>query len=187
MVHPIQEQLYLFGGTKYVPDRYLTPTPTDIPYRPWDATQWTAVDDRVRGGASQSYLLVSPPNSTGHFTGSLDIKTLGGAGFASQKTVFTPALDLSSYEGLAVEIQTANTKTYTLILKDGEDLPKRPDGRLQSTVSWEYDFALKEGDHDVRVVVPWAELKPTYRGRPKDDAEPLDLSKLRNLSIMMRR
>jgi hypothetical protein len=131
--------------------------------------------------------LVSPPNTAGHFNGTLDIKPLGGAGFASQKTAFSPPLDLSDYDGLAVEIQSANTKTYTLILKDSEELPKRPDGRLQSTVSWEYDFALKKGDHDVRVVVPWAELKPTYRGRPKDDAEPLDSAKLRSLSIMMRR
>jgi hypothetical protein len=35
--------------------------------------------------------------------------------------------------------------------------------------------------------VPWSQLKPTYRGKPKDDAEDLDTKNVRRFSIMNRR
>jgi hypothetical protein len=35
--------------------------------------------------------------------------------------------------------------------------------------------------------VPWSELKPFYRGKPKDDAKDLDLKNVRRFSLMMRR
>lgn len=71
-----------------------------------------------------------------------------------------------------------------MILKD-ELLPKSPNGREQSTVSWEYDF---KGDNEGgKVFVHWNEFKPTYRGREKEDAKPLDLKHVKRLSLMMRR
>lgn len=85
-----------------------------------------------------------------------------------------------------VNIAGGNSKTYTLILKDAEDLPKRPDGRLQSTVSWEYDFVVK-GEGGGAHFAPFGEFRPTYRGRPKEDAEPLDSGRVRSLSVMIRR
>ncbi|KAF3761443.1 CIA30-domain-containing protein [Cryphonectria parasitica EP155] len=173
--------MYLFGGD-----------------RPWDASQFTASDDRVRGGRSQSYLTVLGPGGSAdaglgaEYHGTLDIKTLGGAGFASQRTVDGfPALDLSAYDALVLDVTRADGQKYTITLKD-EVLPKRPDGREQSTVSWEYDFdsaageAGSNGDSACQLVIPFEDFKPTYRGKAKPDAKPLDLKNVRRISFMMR-
>jgi hypothetical protein len=87
------------------------------PVRPWNAVDWTSSDDRVRGGASYSILSCSPSVATFH--GNLDIDTLGGAGFASQRTTGEDRRwDLSGYEGLELNIEQADSKLYTLVLKD---------------------------------------------------------------------
>ncbi|TGO31265.1 hypothetical protein BPAE_0001g01630 [Botrytis paeoniae] len=156
----------LFGGSK-----------------PWSALDWTSSDDRVRGGASQSYLECSTPSSTATFRGTLDIKTLGGAGFASQRTTADHTWDLSAYDGILLHLGKSDRKMYTFILKD-ELLPKSPNGREQSTISWEFDFK-GPADHS-SISVKWADLKPTYRGREKKDAVPLDLKNIKRFSIMMR-
>ncbi|KAL2274114.1 hypothetical protein FJTKL_03657 [Diaporthe vaccinii] len=178
--------MYLFGGD-----------------RPWDASQFTASDDRVRGGKSQSYLTVIPApapsasSSQAEFSGHLDITALGGAGFASQRTADgMPGWDVSGYDALVLDVARADSRKYTLTLKD-EVLPRRPDGRDQSTVSWEYDFFVGDGEGgtaagggstagSTRLVIPFEEFKPTYRGKPKPDAEPLDLKNVKRVSFMMR-
>lgn len=148
----------------------------------WKADDWTSSDDRVRGGSSQSYLDTS--SSTARFYGNLDITTLGGAGFASQRTSSdTCTWDLSSYSGIHLSLGKTDGKKYTLTVKD-EILPPDPStGREQSTISWEYDFtdAGAEG-----LYVPWSMLKPTYRGKPKDDAPELKTDAVRRFSIMNR-
>lgn len=120
----------------------------------------------------------------------LDIKTLGGAGFASQRTVDdAPPWDLAGYNLLVLHVARADGKKYTITLKD-EVLPKRPDGREQSTVSWEYDFVVEAGesaDGSTKVTIPFKDFEPTYRGKPKPDAAPLDLKNVKRISFMMRR
>ncbi|KAK7931466.1 hypothetical protein PG985_002178 [Apiospora marii] len=173
--------LFLFGGDA-----------------PWSAEAWTASDDRVRGGNSQSYLDCPAGAGKAVFHGTLDITALGGAGFASQRTVDGRAQpeqqrrwDVSAYDGLRLKVlrEGGDGKKYTLTLKD-EEVPKRPDGRDQSTVSWEYDFVSpKDGDggkDDQVLFVPWGDFKPTYRGKPKPDAPGLDLANVRRISLMMR-
>jgi hypothetical protein len=92
--------------------------------------------------------------------------------------------DLSAYDGMLLNIDKADGKQYTLTLKD-ELLPKSPNGREQSTISWEYDFkANQEGE---KIYVRWEDLKATYRGREKKDAKPLDLKHIKRISVMMRR
>ncbi|KPM42592.1 hypothetical protein AK830_g4021 [Neonectria ditissima] len=160
------ESLYLFGGDS-----------------PWDAALWTASDDRVRGGSSISYLTVTDPERA-RFHGHLDTKTLGGAGFASQRTVGELALDLSGYAGLVLALGGgASGHRYTLTLKDA--IPgDRGDGRDQAGLSWETDFeAPREGGD---VPLPWDKFRATYRGRDKEDAEPLDLTSIKRVSLMMR-
>lgn len=82
-------------------------------------------------------------------------------------------------------------KKYTLILKD-ELLPPSPNGREQSTTSYEYDFvvpemgALESGSNAVQRI-PWSSFKPTYRGKPKLDAPPLDTEHIKQISLMVRR
>jgi hypothetical protein len=89
--------------------------------KPWDAADWTAQDDRLRGGSSVSNLTVSPippklqsanpegsggvPGTLATFHGVLDTTTLGGAGFASQRTVGDDCKwDLSDFEGIEIEV-----------------------------------------------------------------------------------
>jgi hypothetical protein len=156
----------------------------DLPNRPWSEDSWVAVDDRVRGGSSQSYLDCSY-GSKAVFHGNLDINTLGGAGFASQRTADSLVWDLSGYGGIMVGIGQGDGKKYTLTLKD-QVLPKRPDGREQSTISWEYDFTPTSTVAS-ELFVAWESLQPTYRGKPSPDAKPLDLRSVRRISLMMRR
>ncbi|KAI0912014.1 NADH:ubiquinone oxidoreductase intermediate-associated protein 30 [Ustulina deusta] len=156
---------YLFGGGK-----------------PWRVESWVASDDRVRGGNSRSYLdYVSRSKRTVSFHGVLDISALGGAGFASQRSPRRDRWDLSGFQGLHVVIGKGDGKKYTLVVKD-EILPKGPDGREPSTVSWEYDFVGEEAELYIR----WQDFEPTYRGKPKPDARPLDVANVQGISIMMR-
>ncbi|KAL1586844.1 hypothetical protein WHR41_04067 [Cladosporium halotolerans] len=158
--------------------------------REWREDEWTASDDRVRGGKSQSYLARDGKNA--RFYGTLDIKTLGGAGFASQRTVAEhETWDLSDYAGIQLDVAKGDKKRYTLILKDTL-LTRNPDnGREQATISWECDFELppqtvpgETRDHSV--FIPWSSLNPTYRGKLKKDAKPIDLKSVKRFSIMMR-
>ena len=151
----------------------------------------------MRGGRSQSHLTVSDGDRAANraeFSGHLDTSALGGAGFASQRTVDDLCCwDLSGYDALVLDIARADSKRYTLVLKD-TILPRRDDGREQSTISWEYDFVVATGDKvgyenagGHTVVMPFAEFQSTYRGRPTPDAAPLDLANVKRISLMMRR
>jgi hypothetical protein len=102
--------------------------------------------------------------------------------------LFQPALNLSAYDTLVIGIveSASDTKTYTLILKDTDPLPERPDGREQSTVSWEHDFNPGPSSGG-QVAMRLEDFQPTYRGRPKPDAEPLNQKRILAMSIMMRR
>lgn len=87
--------------------------------RPWNPLDWTSSDDRVRGGSSYSELSCSPVSPIAEFRGNLDIKTLGGAGFASQRTTGEDrSWDLSFYDGLELGIAASDDKQYTLVVKD---------------------------------------------------------------------
>lgn len=100
---------------------------------PWRESDWTDSDDRVRGGKSQvcsvihhsgsevhgcgrlnnlaqSYLKCS--EAVGRFTGELDIKTLGGAGFASQRTTGDDRVwDLSGYAGILLDVAESDCES----------------------------------------------------------------------------
>ena len=175
------------------------------------------MDDRVRGGSSQSYLNPlkngNPCKASARFHGVLDTKTLGGAGFASQSTSAVssdnqtpeePIWDLSSYDGLVLGIASADSKVYTITLKD--DLPdsQRDDGRERSGISWEADFKLrrsdlidynfpdvlvartgKENDSKYVMKIPWSAFRATYRGRDKP-GELLQTTHIRRFGLMMR-
>lgn len=162
---------------------------TLITRRPWKASDWTASDDRVRGGKSQSYLDIS--GSTARFYGHLDIETLGGAGFASQRTVAEDnTWDVSKYDGILIDLGKSDGKRYTFTLKD-ELLPRNPaNGREQATLSWEYDFEVSRDAAEAESsfqYIPFNSLKPTYRGKEKKDAKKFDSRNVKRFSLMMRR
>jgi len=83
-----------------------------------------------------------------------------------------------------------------LVLKNTKP-PTRPDGRRESVISYEFEFDVEDlarktacdmtsdeekkvggekGNREVEVSAEWSEFKATYRGRPKEDAPPLDPS-----------
>ncbi|KAJ4160442.1 hypothetical protein NW754_003563 [Fusarium falciforme] len=153
-------------------------------YSPWSQDLWTASDDRVRGGSSISNLTICDPPSQAIFHGTLDTKTLGGAGFASQRTKGDLSLDLSQTEGLQLDLGAGNSEQkFTLTVKD--TIPeRREDGRDEAGVSWEVDFEPPaEGGI---IVKKWDEFRATYRGRDLDDPKPLDLGDIKRISLMMR-
>lgn len=88
------------------------------PHRPWTSTDWTDSDDRVRGGASHSYMQCSPLDPIARFCGNLDTSALGGAGFASQRTTREEAWDLSESDG--IEIVTAGSDGAFALLHAGD-------------------------------------------------------------------
>lgn len=122
------------------------------------------------------------------FNGNLDTSTLGGAGFASQRTKGELDLDLSDAAGLGVSILKTDGKKYLLTLKD--DIPgRRDDGREMSGITWEavIDTSGKQNHERQSIFLPWTAFEATYRGRPKDDAKPLNLKSIKRVSFMMRR
>ena len=78
----------------------------------------------------------------------------------------------------------------------------RPDGRRESVITYEWEFdAVKDGEEVpsppaaavreghgkiVKVHAGWDSFKPTYRGRPKPDADSLDPEMVKEWSIMAR-
>ncbi|TKA65564.1 hypothetical protein B0A55_10434 [Friedmanniomyces simplex] len=127
--------------------------------------------------------------SSARFYGHLDIKTLGGAGFASQKT--TGDWDLSKYVGIRLDVEKGDKKRYTFILKDKLLPPNPENGREQATISYEADFDLPAqtipgGAHNRTVTIPFASLNPTYRGKLQKDAPALDTKNIKQISLMMR-
>ncbi|KAF4958743.1 hypothetical protein FSARC_10934 [Fusarium sarcochroum] len=169
-------------------------------FSPWDKSQWIASDDVVRGGISHSSLDILEPktadnpfsHSIAKFHGTLDYVTLGGSGFASQRTIDDwPGLDLSGYDRLLVEISYTDGKTYTLNLKDNV-VPPSKDGVEQPSVSWAYDFqipATKKSKGEIlinQVIINFKDLVPTLRGTVQNDTEPFDLANILRASIMIR-
>lgn len=138
----------------------------------------------------QSYLNISSHDEIACFHGTLDIKTLGGAGFASQRTTGEDReWDLSDFSGIELNIIKGDTKRYTFNLKDTL-LEKDPEtGRDQASISYEYDFKLEDTQAEGKgtvIYIPFDELKATYRGRPKEDADPIKKGSVKRLSLMMR-
>lgn len=152
----------------------------------WNRAEWTSSDDRVRGGKSQSHLTISESQAVFH--GNLDIETLGGAGFASQRTIGDDrSWNLSDYEGITLTLGEADEKKYTFIIKD-EILPPSSSGREKSTLSYEYDFSIAstETKGETEIFIAWKDLKATYRGKEKEDSPQLNNKNIKRFSIMMR-
>jgi hypothetical protein len=161
--------------------------------RPWDANQWTRIDDsNARGGNSHSRVHVEKPDgavlSRLVFEGNLDIKKLGGAGFAAQQTADNlPPFDLTGYDRIVLSVTEPFDKVFTLVLKHGD-----ASGGIKSTIGWEQSFSARDlrgtlrngGQH---VDLPLDKFEPFYRGRPVHDAPALDRSSIKRIQLMCRR
>ncbi|OLN97089.1 Uncharacterized protein C9E9.15-like protein 1 [Colletotrichum chlorophyti] len=166
-------------------------------FTPWDKSQWVVSDDTVRNGNSHSTLDIIEPGAPGNpfpesivnFHGNLDYETLGGAGFASQRTADDwPGIDISAYDTLTLEIPFSDGKRYSFNLKD--TVPPPINGVEQSGVSWEFDFQIPAVNHTdgqvEKVVAPISEFVPTFRGRVQNDSAPLDLANIKRVNFMIR-
>ncbi|OCF45286.1 hypothetical protein I317_00808 [Kwoniella heveanensis CBS 569] len=193
-------------------------TNTTTIYPPWNIHHWRAVDDRVRGGSSVSHLeeidlphVVRGVDDVGiekgkggkavgaRFWGTLDTKTLGGAGFASQSYRYGPAplqLPRLSYAGLTIShladphSQTHRSSSpeeprkFTLVLKTTPTAhipkePKVPPQPRESQLTYEASFSLPhphskrpDGHEQVQQAsFEWSEFHATYRGRPVQEGD----------------
>lgn len=123
------------------------------------------------------------------FKGELDTKTLGGAGFASQCTIESLTYDLSAYDGLEIALgkvdegAASEPRKVVLLVKDSIE-QRRPDGRMESGVNWEWTF---EGAPGSVLQAGWKDFKPTYRGRDIDTPEGgLKTGEIKRIGLMMR-
>ena len=142
---------------------------------------------------------------TALFFGHLDSTTLGGAGFTSQRNVDNAAgspWDLSAFDGIRLRLKKPDENAdtfcdplnYTFSLKDVIP-PQLPGGGENSTLTWEATFRCpdrwqggeKSGKKFDDVFLAWADFKPTFRGREKEGVEPLDLTSIKRVSLLMRR
>ncbi|EST08465.1 PIG-P [Kalmanozyma brasiliensis GHG001] len=176
------------------------------PARPWRSDDFFAVDDRVRGGTSHSHaaIIQYPPVSRGElvFSGFLDTTTLGGAGFASQSstTPFPVKLGKDEFAGLRLVVRKEANWEEPSPPSDGsnpgggcgpvtsfvfeiktEEPKRRPDGRRESVIVWEWAFSIPQDevkDASLNMALTnddfwvfdstWDDFKPMYRGRPVD-------------------
>lgn len=137
----------------------------------------------------------------------LDIKTLGGAGFASQCTTFTPALSLNKkdYSGLVLRLPTlkspfddshrekspssdSNPTSFVLALKNEIPAP-RSDSHLQGSDLEKdsgkprmsvvsYEYAFDIERCGESIEMKWEEFVPTFRGRRQEGVPPLNSTKI---------
>lgn len=136
---------------------------------PSEASRWTAVHDRVMGGVSEGGLEHDPAGFA-RFAGvvSLDF----GGGFASVRRA--PAdLGLAGARALQIRVR-GDGKTYQLRL--------RPGNRLDG-VTWQSTFV--PGEEWADIVLPLADFKPVFRGRPFPEAGALDRAAARQVGFMI--
>ncbi|ORX90773.1 NADH:ubiquinone oxidoreductase complex I intermediate-associated protein 30 [Basidiobolus meristosporus CBS 931.73] len=151
-------------------------------FEKWDADDFIAVDDRVRGGKSQSFLEIDGPSGTARFYGHLDIKTLGNAGFASQATKSgRRSWNLSKYEGIRFTTLEGDNKNYSISFKN-TFVKQTPDGSQDSTMEYKYIFQGKP--KRVTQFVQFDQFRPTYRGRVVD-AKPLNTSDIKVIQFQI--
>lgn len=96
-----------------------------------------------------------------------------------------PACDLSEYDALVLdvaEVSPEGANMFTVAI--GNEVPA---GRQAAVVSWECLFRTQVGKGPAgmgqQVVIPFKRLKPFCEGKPKPDAEPLDLKNVKTVSL----
>ncbi|KAL7748821.1 lumenal Hsp70 protein [Sorochytrium milnesiophthora] len=137
----------------------------------WLPALWHAVDDRVRGGQSHSYLTLLQTEVddpvVALFHGTLDIDTLGGAGFASQRiqapdhfhSVLGGIKDSETAIRLAVSSKHSDDKRYSLNLYKHQAAPS------ERQVEFKAYF-----NASATVELEWTAFKPHFNGRPVERA-----------------
>lgn len=136
---------------------------------PRSARRFSAVDDRVMGGVSQSALRAG--DGVAAFAG--DLSTEQNGGFASVRSEPAP-VDLAGYAGIALRVR-GDGRTYKLRIRTD----RRRDG-----VSYQAAFATTDGVWTT-VRLPFASFHPTYRGVAQPEAGPLDAAAVQSFGLLV--
>jgi hypothetical protein len=132
---------------------------------------WGSVDDVVMGGVSDSQ--VQPTAEGALFCGTVSTANFGG--FASIRTRnFEPALDLSGYQGLELQLN-GDGQRYKFLL--------RSDAGWDS-VAYSHAFDTVAGEW-MTVRIPFAQMVPVFRAKTLQGAAPLQPQSIRSLQLML--
>jgi NADH dehydrogenase [ubiquinone] 1 alpha subcomplex assembly factor 1 len=134
------------------------------------ANPWTIVNDEVMGGRSTSKMALSD-TGTALFEGFVSLENNGG--FASTR-VLLPPLDLSGYAGVRLRVR-GDGRRYQLRFRTDTAF----DG-----VAYRAEFDTAP-DTWIELRLPFANFQPSFRGSIPPDAEPLDLSRIRQLGFLI--
>ena len=136
---------------------------------PAAAERFVAVDDRVMGGVSRSRL--RSLGETAVFEG--DLSTEQNGGFASVRSDRRPT-DLSASSGIVIDVR-GDGRTYKLRMRTDASF----DG-----VSYQTSFASGNGEwRSIRI--PFADFRPTFRGRPQPQFGALDPSAVQSFGLLV--
>jgi len=128
---------------------------------------WTSLNDIVMGGVSSSKMSYTQ-NGIAKFHGDLSLENNGG--FASVRYNKT-SFDLSDYRGLELHIK-GDDKSYQFRL--GTDAPRIA-----------YAQSFHAPNEWITVKLPFANFKPTFRGRDVPSAPQLDTEGILELTFML--
>jgi hypothetical protein len=76
----------------------------------WESNKWSVVVDGVMGGQSSGSITFQNSNSVMAFSGDI---ILDGGGFSSVRRSFGTPIDLTSYEGIVVELETTPNNVFS--------------------------------------------------------------------------
>ncbi len=132
--------------------------------------EWQAVNDGVMGGLSKGGPAIK--DGSLHFSGTLSLENNGG--FSSVRAMELKQ-DFTGKPQMVMRVK-GDGRTYQLRLST--------DALYQgSRIAYGGSFATEDGKW-IEVRVPFESLAPSWRGK-KLDGPPLDLSKIREISIMI--
>jgi NADH dehydrogenase [ubiquinone] 1 alpha subcomplex assembly factor 1 len=162
-------------AAKAAPVTKTVPTPPNMLelYRFSDAdavARWSATDDRVMGGISQSRLRFDPAGFA-LFEGVMSLEQNGGFASVRAAAAGPPLPGITHY---VVEVR-GDGKRYKLDL--------RTSGRF-SAASYQASFATV-ADNWTTVALPVNSFAPSFRGRRVIDAPPLDAALVNQVGLMI--
>lgn len=132
---------------------------------------WRAINDTVMGGVSTSS--VGPSGQgTLRFSGTVSLENYGG--FCSTSMRANKPFDLSGCQGLRLRV-LGDGKKYKVTLKNDVSF---------SGFVYQYAFTPRKGEW-MTVSAPFAGFVPTFRGRARQDAAPIDPKNIRSFGFII--
>ncbi len=132
---------------------------------------WGVLDDVVMGGVSESNIRLV--ENTVLFAG--NVSTANSGGFASVRTKnFSPAFDLSGYEGIDLRLK-GDGKRYKFLL--------RADPKWDGTA---YSFSFNTIPNIWTTIrIPFSEMIPVFRAKTLNDYPPINKTQISSFQLML--